>query len=273
MQLEQTSLPDGRRIYCVNPYEVDFSVHEIFNDDLATHGIDLPPDGVFLDVGANIGLFSLHLLDLCPEARVYAYEPMPEAFAALERNLAGRAQAFALGLGAEPGTASFDYFPGITALSSCHGAVSAEMVRGLRQILAGQPVVATDTGELDEIVARTGARERAAADPAAMDRLFASSRVEARIDTLSRQIHQHGLSRIDLLKIDTEGAEKDVLAGLDPADRACIRQMVVEVHLGKEETERMAAQLQGWGYATSQSPHPLAKQGAPVFHIYAKRIA
>ena len=54
------TLPDGRQIHCVNTYEVDFSVHEIFNDDLQRHGIELPADGVFLDVGANIGLFALH---------------------------------------------------------------------------------------------------------------------------------------------------------------------------------------------------------------------
>ena len=54
-----TQLPDGRTVHCVNAYEVDFSAHEIFTDDLAGHGITLPADGVYFDVGANIGLFSV----------------------------------------------------------------------------------------------------------------------------------------------------------------------------------------------------------------------
>lgn len=261
------TLPDGRQIHCVNTYEVDFSVHEIFNDDLVRHGIDLPADGVFLDVGANIGLFSLYLTDVCPSARVFAYEPMPEAYAALEKNLTGRGMAFALGLGARPGKAEFEYFPRITALSSCHGAVSAEMARGLKRMLAGAPADA----EVAEILDKTGAAERTAADPAFIEDLFETCKVQATIDTLANQIRQHGLEQIDLLKIDTEGAEKEVLAGLGVDDWPRIRQMVVEVHLGREELELMALQLQGRGFRTQIGHHPLSNSGVPVFHIYAKR--
>lgn len=266
MNLQLTRLPDGREIHCVNPYEVDFSVHEIFNDDLGAHGIELPADGVFLDVGANIGLFSLHLLDLCPAARVFAYEPMPEAHGALARNLEGRAVALALGLGAAPGTASFSYFPGITALSSCHGAVSEEMARGLRRLLAAAPA----DQEVADILDRTGASARAG-ESEFIEQLFTSRQVEAPIDTLSNQIRTLSLSRIDLLKIDTEGAEKEVLAGLAEEDWPLVRQLVVEVHLGEAETDIMEQQLQARGYRTSRGRHPLANGGAAVFHIYARR--
>lgn len=261
-------LPDGREIHCVNTYEVDFSVHEIFNDDLARHGIDLPPHGVFLDVGANIGLFALHLLDRCPSAQLFAYEPMPEAFAALEKNLAGRAGVFALGLGAAPGTAEFEYFPGISALSSSHGAVCSEMARGLRRMLAGAPADA----EVTDILDKTGATARTTDDPAFVEQLFVTCKVQAAIDTLANQIRTLGLRRIDLLKIDTEGAEKDVLAGLTEDDWPLIRQLVVEVHLGRAETDIMEAQLQARGFATQIGQHPLSNSGVPVFHIYAKRI-
>lgn len=265
--LNLATLPDGRQIHCVNAYEVDFSVHEIFNDDLARHGIELPPDGVFVDVGANIGLFSLHLLDLCPAAQVYAYEPMPEACAALQRNLAGKGQVFALGLGATPGEIEFEYFPGITALSSCHGAVSAQLVEGMREILFGS----STEHEVAEILEKTGASQRTAADPAFVEQLFTSRRVRARIDTLSHQIGLHRLRHIDLLKIDTEGAEKDVLAGLAEADWDLIRQLVVEVHLGRAETDLMEQQIAARGFHTTVGHHPLANAVMPVFHIYAKR--
>jgi FkbM family methyltransferase len=268
MTLNIATLPDGRRIHCVNAYEVDFSVHEIFNDDLASHGIELPADGVFLDVGANIGLFSLHLLDQCPSARVYAYEPMPEAFAALEQNLAGRGRAFAMGLGATPGEVEFEYFPGISAMSSSHGAVREKLVEGMREILFGAPA---DQGVAD-ILDKTGASERSAADPASVERLFASRTVRAPVDTLANQIRKHGLSRIDLLKIDTEGAEKEVLAGLDEADWGLIRQLVVEVHLGRAETDLMQQQIEARGFRTTVGHHPLANAVMPVFHIYAKRL-
>lgn len=268
MTLNLTKLPDGREIHCVNAYEVDFSVHEIFNDDLVAHGIELPADGVFFDVGANIGLFSLHLLDQCPGARIFAYEPMPESFAALEGNLAGRAGVFAMGLGAEPGELEFDYFPGITALSSCHGQASADLVKGMREILFGS----STSDEVADILDKTGAHQQVAAAPEFVDQLFASRKVKARIDTLSRQIRELGLSHIDLLKIDTEGAEKEVLAGLADEDWAKIRQLVVEVHLGRAETDLMQRQIEARGFQTTIGHHPLANAVMPVFHIYAKRV-
>ena len=268
MTLCLTTLPDGRQIHCVNAYEVDFSVHEIFNDDLTAHGIELPADGVYLDVGANIGLFSLHLLDQCPGARVFAYEPMPEAFAALERNLSGKAEVFAMGLGAAPGELDFEYFPGITALSSCHGEASTALVNGMREILFGSSV----NRKITDILDKTGASQQVAVSPEFADQLFATQKVRARIETLSQQIRQHQLSHIDLLKIDTEGAEKDVLAGLDEADWPLIRQLVVEVHLGLAETELMQKQLEARGFRTMIGHHPLANAVMPVFHIYAKRL-
>lgn len=43
---------------------------------------------VFIDLGANIGLCSKLVLEKFPDAEVYAYEPQPETFEVLRRNLA-----------------------------------------------------------------------------------------------------------------------------------------------------------------------------------------
>jgi len=264
-------LPDGRTIHCVNAYEVDFGAHEIFTDDLARHGIRLPADGVYIDVGANIGLFALFLRDRCERAHIVAYEPMPEAFDALESNLRARvpdAVAVRIGLGASPGEIEFDHYPGITALSTSNPAVGRELAAGLRKILSG----GGSGAEVEEILDRTGATERRD-DAAFVETLFRSEKLRARIDTLSREIARLGLGHIDLLKIDTEGAEKEVLAGIDEADWPKIRQLLVEVHLGEAERDRIEAQLQARGFATSIGSHPLAQGGAAVFHIYARREA
>ncbi len=45
-------------------------------------------DGVIIDIGANLGLFSLVLRDRFPERRIIAFEPAPSTFAALSRNAA-----------------------------------------------------------------------------------------------------------------------------------------------------------------------------------------
>ena len=72
----------------------------------------LPPDGVVLDVGANIGLSALALAPLLPRGRILALEPSPRTVAALRRTLAlngleGRVAVEAVAVGATAGEAAF----------------------------------------------------------------------------------------------------------------------------------------------------------------------
>lgn len=45
----------------------------------------LPPDGIVLDIGANIGVMSVHLSRRLSAGRVLAFEPMPDNLTALRR--------------------------------------------------------------------------------------------------------------------------------------------------------------------------------------------
>lgn len=45
------------------------------------------PGGVFFDVGANVGIYSLYAASLCPEMRIVAFEPMFNNHAALFYNI------------------------------------------------------------------------------------------------------------------------------------------------------------------------------------------
>ncbi|MGE4281547.1 MAG: FkbM family methyltransferase [Magnetospirillum sp.] len=261
-------LPDGRTIACVNSYEVDFSVHEIFAEDLAAHGLSLMSDATVLDVGANIGLFALYIRDRYPQARIVAYEPMPEAFAALAHNMAvmnppGRA--VQLALGAAPGWADFDYFPGVSALSTQDHALGERMAGGLRALLAGG-----QDAPVQDILDKTGATEMAT-DSTFVDQLLRPQVVRAEIDTVSAQLAKLGIDRVDLLKVDTEGAEAQVLAGLAEDDWAKIRQLLVEAHHGEDAARQLDADLRARGYRTQLARHPLCQPGAEVFHIYAAR--
>lgn len=267
--MQSATLPDGRTVFCINAYEVDFSVHEIFSEDLGAHGLHLPAAGTVLDVGANIGLFSIYVRDRCPQARIIAFEPMPAVFSALERNVAALSPpglAVPLALGAAAGWAEFDYFPGVAALSTQNREVGRILSAGLRHLLGSRQT----GGELKDILDKTGATQ-VATDEAFLDGLFRPETVRAQVDTLSAQMAALDVDAVDLLKIDTEGAEREVLAGLEEADWPKIRQLLVEVHLGEEVTETMAADLRGRGFRTSIGHHPLSQGGAAVFHIYAAR--
>jgi FkbM family methyltransferase len=261
-----TTLPDGRLVHCVNAYEVGFGWHEISTDPLLTSCFTFPP-GAYFDVGANIGLFCIRLRDLAPGARIFAYEPMPAAFAALQGNAAALGDAvlpIRLALGAAPGEALFEYFPGVTALSTANPTVGRALAQGLRSLLSG---AASD--DVQAIIAKTGANERQG-DPEFLDQLFQAETVTAKVGTLAEEAQRLGVDEIELLKIDTEGGERAVLDGVGPLWPR-IRQLLVEVHGGAQERDGFAAELAERGYRVTSDDHPLAQGGAPVFHLYARR--
>lgn len=47
----------------------------------------LPPDGVFVDIGANVGLFTVAMASRLENGRVWAYEPVPENVRKLQNNV------------------------------------------------------------------------------------------------------------------------------------------------------------------------------------------
>jgi SAM-dependent methyltransferase len=65
-----------------------------------------------LDIGANIGLYSIRFAKLIPNARVFSFEPMPASFAYLQRNIASnsvgdRITSFNYGLSKANGAVEF----------------------------------------------------------------------------------------------------------------------------------------------------------------------
>lgn len=64
-----------------------------------------------IDVGANIGAFCFAMRALMPEAEVYAFEPIPECFEKLEKNLGlfGKFHAFQTAVGNKDGITEFHH--------------------------------------------------------------------------------------------------------------------------------------------------------------------
>lgn len=211
-------LPRGLDIFCLSSVEAAFIHDEIFRQGVyLRHGIALPArNAVVLDVGANVGIFSLHLL-LPPElgglggrqtgTRVFAFEPIPQVADLLARNLSahgveGSVRLAREGLHSDPSVRRlpFTFYPALPGNST---AAPEEKYRRHRRHLAP------------------------AAAAAALSR---AQRVDCAVATLAQVAAREGLRRIDLLKVDVEGWEVEVLRGADDACWRAARQAVVEVH-------------------------------------------
>ncbi|WP_158075684.1 FkbM family methyltransferase [Actinokineospora bangkokensis] len=192
--------------------------------------LSLPPGAVVVDVGANIGVFSLFALAESPGATVYACEPVPQLVDVLRRNLAPHPSAHVLpiGLSDVDEDVEFTYHPGFTTMSAqtAHADVRAD-----RDLVARTAGV-TDPDEaavLAELVAHR----------------FRAVPVRARVRRLSGVLTELGVNSVDLLKVDVQRAEAAVLRGLDPAHWAGVRQVVVEVHDAPGPTAGRLAEVVG----------------------------
>ena len=80
-------LPNHLEIAHLNQYETEYLYQEIFVDRVyLKHGIVFNEDDCIVDVGANIGLFTLFAQQKSPKGTIYAFEPAPHAFDKLQTN-------------------------------------------------------------------------------------------------------------------------------------------------------------------------------------------
>lgn len=237
-------LPGGGTLYFDDRSreEAAFLVEEIFGDDnYLQHGVTLEPGAIVVDAGANIGLFTIFAARHAP-ARIFAFEPVPAIHRLLSKNVeTNRVQnvtVFDRGLTRKGGdkTATFAHFVGLPASSTMHTEAKLEELERFRE--AHLAKLKADHPVMFRFIA-----------PAAKKRLEELARYEevtCTLDTLEDVVAAEGLDRIDLLKVDVEGAELDVLDGVGDA-WPIVRQVVLETH-GDERAAEAQSQLEDRGF-------------------------
>jgi amino acid adenylation domain-containing protein/FkbM family methyltransferase len=250
-------LPNGLPVFHRNKNETDFLYREIFGDEsYLRHGIELPADACIFDVGANTGIFTVFALTLCPDAEVFAFEPIPPVSEILKLNarLHGRrVHVFDCGVSNRASSAEFTYYPHLSIMSSRFASVEAE--RSVIKAFIGD---GESAGLSPEIV-----------EDMLTDRLTLET-VVCQLRPLSDVIRERGVQRIDLLKIDVEKSELDVLEGVDGGHWPMIRQVVIEVHDTDGRLDRIERLLsaQGFDVHTEQDN---SLSGTGLYSVYARR--
>ncbi len=249
-------LPNGLDILCQSGSNAAFVYHEVFVERVyGRHGISVADGDVIFDVGANIGLYLLLLNQLLARATVFCFEPIPDIFRTLSAN-ASRHNHLDLhlldcGLSRAPGEAAFTYYPRSAANSTMYPEMSAENRRNYNQAVLNVLNGATN------VPLGRPLRMLLALAPAPTRRLIADlvrrynlrgKKVNCWLRTVSDVIDEHHLDRIDLLKIDTESAEFDIVAGVRAAHWPLVRQVVMEIHNGEPQARSMGEFLESVGF-------------------------
>lgn len=135
----------------------------------------LPENGVFVDIGANVGFISCHIAKRFPKAKVLAFEPNPRIYPILEANLAAlpNCQSFDLGLGATE--AILEFFHG---KESCVGSFVPAF--------ASQHPSNSSSGYV----------------------------TKSNVQVTTGDVALSGIGTVDVMKVDVEGYEAEVLKGM-----------------------------------------------------------
>jgi FkbM family methyltransferase len=134
----------------------------------------LAPDSVFFDVGANAGVFSLLASRVAPSARIFAFEPAAKTFGLLSRNL------------------QLNSARNVTPLRLALGNYSGDAALHLN--VPGQDGLNT-----------LGVPSHPDSEPAGQETVP--------ITTLDAFLRSASLARVDLMKVDAEGAELLIFQG------------------------------------------------------------
>lgn len=232
--------PKGARLDLTR---VDREVAEYFQD-----GIRLKRGQVVFDVGANVGLFALHAARQCDgDLSIYCFEPIPNIFGALSANFEKhpvlkrtRHRLFQCGLTSTDDRTSteFYYFKN----NPCDSTYDLEAKR--RDFETAFHTFGTRARSQIQR-ALPGTMGRWLGDAASVivadlpkgpvgrwmsDRITGMEKVECSLSTLANIVEQEAVPQIDLLKIDVEGAELDVLLGMNEGAWGKVQQVVLEGH-------------------------------------------
>ncbi len=166
---------------------------------------------VFLDVGANIGYYSLLASAINPSLKIVSFEPAPAVYKYLKAN---KELNNFVNLRAEQ-----------LAMSDQAGELEFFISRNPKYVHIAEDHL-TSTGSFDKIQA---------------DRTFLLESVKVKTTTLDAYVAQHQIPRVDLIKLDTEATEHLVLAGAPSVLSEHKPVIFCEVLPGKVEQEIEAA--------------------------------
>lgn len=265
----QAKLNDGTEVFCLQRSEALVLDHHIHG--YLDHGIHIDPGHVVFDVGANIGLFGIRAFQQCKgDVTVYAFEPVPPTFAVLQQNfnkLGGRLKAMQIGLSSAPGEATFSYFPNSPALSTAHPEAwdddPTRLEKAVRSNFVNPPPSFWWAKLVPDFVLKIVAK------------YLRSGAVsfQCTLKTVSQIIKEEGLQRIDLLKVDAEGAELEVLRGISPEDWPKIGAVVAEVHDLDDRLNTVRALLTSVGFSAITTEEEKGMEGTGLINVFARRSA
>lgn len=207
------TLPNGMAIAHHDANAARHNYQEVFeNGAFDAPELILPSNGVLVDAGAGIGLFSLFASQMCPNSTIYTFEALPPN---LER-LAVNTKLYS------PNAKTFPYALG-------------EQETEIQLSFPSQPIDHRQESEDFDLAAA----------------MLGAEAFDVPVKRLSDIIAQEGIDHIDLLNIADGARSLQVLAGIDAKHFGLIDQIILTLHPHDNSLQQAVSLLEGHGFRVS----------------------
>jgi FkbM family methyltransferase len=240
--MKKISLVDNTPIFALRASEARMLDHHV--DGYLTNGIEINDGDVVLDVGANIGVFGVRAAELVGGNQISVCK---------------------YGVSSENTEAEFTYFPNTPALSTLHPDQWDKDPQAFKNAVKGTMKNPPENMRWMKLI------------PTAFSGLIASylvrgrKQVKCNLKTLSTFIQESNIQKIDLLKIDCEGAEWDVLQGIKNEDWLKIKSLVIEVHDVDNRLKNIQELLKNQGFTKLHSEREAGLESTAMYNLFALR--
>jgi FkbM family methyltransferase len=228
-QPRRRRLPNGWLIEEVSRSETNYLYQEIVQEALYFSPQISMREGTVVDVGANIGLFSIFASETWAPRLIIAIEAIPDLRDVLRRNVSSLPEVIVpdVAAGASDREYDFIYYPEYSMMSGrlADPAEDFALVRQYAEQQLGDSAEPDVMVQLDDML-----RPR-----------FEPQHRRVRAVPLHTICAEAGVDTIDLLKVDVEGDELSVLEGLGDVR---LRHAVVEVDARRSSVQAVRSALE-----------------------------
>ncbi len=245
--LKKLTFPDGFSCYVQSgPDEAALIYNEIMvKQEYFQSGLSVENARCVMDVGANIGIFTMAVKQKAPNATVYAFEPIQDTFQVLKRNVhslgCSDIYLYNVAIGSQDHVERvFTFFPHMPGNSTALPALKDYQKQAMSQAFGK---------EMSDFLHQPETRI-------------------VQVRTLSSVIREQGIASVDYLKIDVEGSEISVLEGIEERHWYIFKQIVVEAHSASLQ-EQVCEVLVRHGFEVYSDLGLSARMGVSI--VYAHR--
>ena len=266
--MKKVRLNDGTQIFCLKAAEAKVLDHH--TEGYLQHGVQINDGDVILDIGANIGVFGIRAIQKFEKVQVHAFEPIPDIFAVLKANAEkfdkNRFRVHQFGIATTNEEVVFSYFPNTPALSSFHMEDWDKNPSAFKEAVKGSMKNPPQNMKWMRLIPPVFA------GAIAKKLLKGKKQIHCLIRNTSDVIQELKLDRVDLLKVDCEGAELEVIQGISNTDWHKIKSVVIEVHDNDNRLKKVSEILENAGFKNIHIEKEKGLESTGLYNIFATRL-